>query len=215
MSKIDISNNESTLRTILGLRIQDEVDRDRCDHVNPKSIKKLKLLLSNEELESTYFLIRDLLDQHRKQAITKTVHEKICKKAIYTATKTTFLTSMWIGRSNFDFFFPYLAGEIGKKDRMRGLAIEVDGEVHDLEAKMKKDTNKADALMSIGIGVVHIENCDLNSLPWRNLLNEIKHIPKLDFRAKRRLLANVYAYTILANKDLIENKLSKLSMGAL
>ena len=201
MSKTVIVPNDFSRS--LGLMLLNEIRQETCENVDFSAIKKLKLLVSFSKLEQIYTLIVKELSAQNRRAMIQTHHEIRFRRFMARATNTRLYTSVWIGKSNFDFFLPYIAGEMNGDRRMRGLVIEIDGGIHNFEPKMKKDTLKAEMLLSLGIGTLSLDNNSIYTLNVRRLLRTIKNAPKIDFRASKRLWTNIYAYTILTNKDIL------------
>jgi hypothetical protein len=209
MSKdIQLKNN---LELKLCFKLLNEVDHEQFNGIDFGYIRKLKTLMSFAELKTLYSQTVQVLNQRNKAATAKTLYEFRCKKIISHYSNTEVITSFWIGRSNFDLFLPYVAGS--GKSRMKGLVIEVNGAVHDIELKMKKDNGKADMLKALGIGVLSVGNKDLSEENLKKVFSEINSFPRIDFRAKCRLLSTIYSHTILANSrisnELVSNAWSR------
>ncbi len=144
----------------------------------------------------------------------RTSAEQIFFKRVQQQTKLKFIQSIWIGNRNIDLFCGSLGSApnlIQKGNQsctlMRGLAVEIDGPIHDQSLKLKKDQNKYDFIHSLGIGLVVIENKDLGEITVLNLLRDLKRTPRLDSRAKKRLWRKIYLSTIAyhaKNEILIE-----------
>ena len=129
---------------------------------------------------------------------TKTISEHIVASRIKKCTKLHFFTSFWIGPRNIDLFFPQLLDH--------GFAIEIDGGIHNEEIKMKKDQSKFSHLEKIGILTSVIYNSDKYEETVKRLIAQIKTMKRLDTRGRKRVLRNVYIYTIIHHFDLINLK---------
>lgn len=96
---------------------------------------------------------------------------------------------IWIGNHCVDFFLSNFGGSaVCGNRKMFGLAIEVNGSVHDHQLKMFKDETLGNYLQELSIGVFTIENSDVSS--FRTLKNlSILTDPKfrLDSRACQRV----------------------------
>lgn len=149
-------------------------------------------------------LSRQLNDLHPEWA-NRTPTERAVLEAITRATGLQFMVSLWIANRNIDLFCPAIGSlyqycqkgqKIDHTPRMRGLAIEVDGKVHDRELKMKKDNSKLDLLSELGIGCIVIENLDIHSPTVQQLIQNLKNTPRLDTRARERLMRRIYVATL-------------------
>jgi len=160
------------------------------------------------DLKRYYDQVCEKLDKDEKEKYrqsSRTLKEEEVFKKIKESTKLSVLRSVWIGKRNVDFFIPYLSGK--KEYGIRGytgLVIEVNGDYHYHYGKMKKDNAIYEDLHSLNIGLYILENANINQYHFRNLLNQLHRLPKIDYRAKCRLMRNLYLKTILDNEDLIE-----------
>jgi hypothetical protein len=138
------------------------------------------------------------------------------------STKLEFERSFWIGNLNLDFFFaairsskhsdlerlseialsPIELDQISERT-FTGMAIEIDGDIHNKYFKLMKDQNKYEVLHRLSISLVCIENQDLNHPTVTTLLESLSGFKRLDHRAKSRLLRNIYLFTIIRHKKLI------------
>lgn len=137
----------------------------------------------------------------------RTVWERQVTSLIQTHTRLQYFQNLWIGNHNIDIFFPSIAGDVRKKDRrLRGLAIEVDGPIHDSTLKMKKDYTKQGYLHSLGIGLYTIENMDVSKASsFRRCMEGLATLPRIDSRARKRLWFRIYLETLihhLSDEDL-------------
>jgi hypothetical protein len=113
-------------------------------------------------------------------------------------SRTQCFQGVWIGRSCFDFFFPGIAGGFGN-NRLRGLALEIDGSIHQAESKMRKDEFKGDFLRRLGIGHYSIANDNVNNQSLAQIISLNKTHRVLDTRAKERLWRIIYTVTIIGS----------------
>jgi very-short-patch-repair endonuclease len=131
-------------------------------------------------------------DQYRTEFELK--FERLLRKEM----KIQFLKQFWIGDSCFDFFIPGVCGKPGGK-RMKGLVIEIDGGVHSLELKMKKDETKGELLQRLEIGHYSISNEKVNNKTIQEIAKLLRTSQSLDFRGKQRVLRVAYLVTIIAD----------------
>lgn len=81
---------------------------------------------------------------------------------------------------------------------MKGLIIEIDGNIHNRGFKMTKDNNRDDDFLDLEIGVFHIENQDIFSNKIHHIIQKISSMPRLAHRTKIAQLNRVKAFTILS-----------------
>ncbi len=171
---------------------------------------KLEELFPYKTLERIHKLISKKLNTHYSYRceIFRTHAEKIALAKIRKATKLKCFTSFWIGHRNIDIFFP----QIGN-----GLAIEIDGPIHNTQKVMKRDNSKFEILNSMGIEMVTIENQDLDHPIVNSLIQHLNKLDIKDTRSRRRVLTKIYLNTILAhfNKIDISQELTPEAIQAL
>jgi hypothetical protein len=143
----------------------------------------------------------------------KTLFEDILFKVLKGVTKLEIHRSYWIGKRNIDLFIPAVRAnfdsQFQKVTGFKGLAIEVNGKIHDQYSKMMRDEGKYDLLHSLSICTVVIENHDFNHPLVKEILQNMSKYRNPDFRSKQRLLRNIHLVTLKSHKELIvENKLS-------
>lgn len=151
-------------------------------------------LLSYESLEKCYLKLCVELGKEKGVEESRTVSEKKVFAVLKSATNLKFFRSLWIGNRNIDLFFPCL-GEKGEKG-FKGLAIEVDGGIHNEEFKMTKDNHKYELLHKLRIALYTIENDDLSEESFINFIKNLKLLYRLDSRGRKRVMRNVFLYTI-------------------
>lgn len=156
------------------------------------------------ELERMYMLLCEFIQIEHFPKMTQTYAEDKIYSMILKSTKLEVHRSIWIGNMNVDLFIPSVKSTSSETGRgIRGLAIEIDGPIHDVAFKMKKDQKKYETLHSLSIATVCIENSDRNSETVRTLISSIKTLSRMDSRARKRLMRNIYIATFLAHKDVI------------
>lgn len=121
--------------------------------------------------------------------------ERILINKILAQTNTKLIRNMWIGRRNIDLFLPQLA-----HGQFEGIAIELNGKIHNSEFKMKKDNFKNKALEDIFLLPISIDVNDLNHPHTSQIINMISRLKKLNKTQEERVLRRIYTKTILANR---------------
>jgi very-short-patch-repair endonuclease len=172
---------------------------------------KVSELLPFSKLQELYLEISEQLNQLYPQALKRTKAEIRADLAIRSSTKLQIFRNFWVGNCNIDFFIPALSGEFvdGKKG-YSGLAIEVDGEVHDREFKIRKDHHKIDILKDFGVLVYSLMNEDIKSPQFIALLKVINKLKTIDARRKKRLLRNIYTYTLYLHRIHLEDRIKEV-----
>ena len=120
-------------------------------------------------------------------------------------TKLKILTSFWIGTRNIDIFIPGVRNRDDphkEKRIMNGLAIELDGQIHNQIRKGKRDNHKQSILHKLNIGCLVIENEDIRKININTFLYRLSTLVRLDFRGKRRLMRNIYLETLFTKPRL-------------
>ncbi|WP_347358442.1 hypothetical protein [Bdellovibrio sp.] len=158
------------------------------DSINPDRIPEAYYGI----LSKTYKEITRRLNSEFESV--RTFHEQMTCNIIKSYTKIQIYNQVWIGSRCFDIFIPSVRGLSPVK--ARGLAIEVDGPVHDTVAKMKKDTAKDKLAESLGIMVHSLPNHEVLDSVSSNFLLHIKDMPRLSYREYRRLWAKIHLKTI-------------------
>lgn len=174
-------------------------------------IKESDLLsLSSRALHHLYEHSCKILTAKYKQQLSRTNSENYIARKIKNETKLKCIPGAWIGKFNVDFFLPGLRG--GNSNC--GVAIEVDGGIHNHEIKMKKDNYKYNLLRDLGIALMTISNDDRTEQTSINFINNLKNLPRADSRLKRRMWVKIYRKTIMAafsNMSDLESVMSQLS----
>lgn len=141
--------------------------------------------LSYLDLKAKYYEEVEQLKSRFPEVIFRTNAEIKFSALLSKNTKLFIFHSFWIGSYCVDLFFPSL-----------GLAIEIDGEVHNREFKNKIDHSKIDRLAYLGIVLFSIENNDFNQETVKSFLIQISKLKKKDSRARQRMMRNIYLVTI-------------------
>lgn len=159
-------------------------------------------------LEHCYAELVQVLNKKYKPELQRTYFEDVLYKLIKGTTRLEIHRSFWIGRRNIDIFIPAVkANKLTEKVqnfKFNGIAIEVDGGIHNEYFKMKKDQSKLEFLHSLSICSIIIENQDINHPLVKELLFHLSEYRNKDFRSKQRLLRNIYLKTLMAHKELIQ-----------
>jgi type II secretory pathway component PulC len=172
-------------------------------------INKIRFSEFNDSsIDQAYWEVCKFLDDTYKQETYRTSFEDTIYKTLKLYTKMEVYRSIWIGARNIDIFIPAIVTDMQPNTdfKLRGLAIEVDGKIHDAEFKMKKDISKFEMLSSLGILAISIENHDLKHPLVLELFSKIPSFSRLDTRARRRLKRNIQLKTLISNKSLIEER---------
>lgn len=145
---------------------------------------------------------------HRK-IVEKTFAEIELYKAITSFSQTQVCPSVWIGNKNIDLFMPTLEGfVIGKGRRFHGVAIEVDGGVHNLRSKSYKDNDKEEFLHWMDILTIRIQNTQVLTKNALESLFQSYYFRPADTRAKRRMWKKIYLVTLFLGSS--EEELEEL-----
>lgn len=160
-------------------------------------------------LEKAYTDLCELLGTVYTPTMSRTFSEDKIFELIRQSTKLEVLRSAWIGNANIDLFLPSVRASVDfngpcRVQGFRGLAIEIDGKVHQNYVKILKDQKKYASLHELGISTISIENQDCKSPVVLDLIKNLKKLKRLDHRAKSRLKRDIYLGTILAHKSVIK-----------
>lgn len=177
--------------------------RDRMCQVEKLEMQVVRP--SFESLAIKYDELQKQLNVQYPRAAEKTFHERALYDIIKRSTNLSFYRSVWIANRNVDMFCPAIGSlhcpvvkghKIVRERAMRGLVVEVDGPIHDSELKMRKDTSKYSLLHALDIGCCVVQNNQTNDSGIKSLLRQLRNTPRLDSRARRRLLRKIYIATI-------------------
>lgn len=112
----------------------------------------------------------------------------LCSKKL----KREVMQSFWVGPFQFDFLV-----FASKRPSYRGIVFEIDGQVHEIESKMKKDSCKDHYISSeFGIIVKHIDNSEVRSPNVEKVLETINLEARLEHKTKLNLLVQISAATM-------------------
>lgn len=108
---------------------------------------------------------------------------------------------VWVGNICLDWFTPALAegrrSDLGRK-RFKGLAIEIDGSIHNREQKMKIDSYKEECLTKVGIGLWRYSNEQVfksHGLPSKMQV-DTQYVRQCS-RERERLWSRIYLLTLI------------------
>lgn len=147
---------------------------------------------------SHFYKIRDEYEEICKkrnlnfiQTIESTTSEELAYKVLHAITKMKILRRVWIGSHCVDLFIPAL-----------GYVIEIDGNVHSNEIKMKKDTLRDYNLQLLGLPVMSIKNPDVSGVTPKFIfdLQRQKEKYKKSSYQKRLMWREIYLLTIVSEK---------------
>lgn len=168
-------------------------------------------LLPFDRLHQLYMEVEGMLNQLYPEALDRTRSEIKVELAVSSFTKLQILKNYWIGNCNVDVFIPALSGDyINGRKGYSGLAIEIDGYIHDKEFKIKKDLHKIDRLKDFGILVYSLKNEDIESPQFISLLRNINQLKTIDSRRKKRMFRNIYVYTIFVHRELMPDRIQEV-----
>lgn len=132
----------------------------------------------------------------RSKENERTFSDRIFHKKVKFYSGKRVMQSVWIGLQCIDFFIPNIRSLHISNPTMRGLAIEVDGDVHNYESKMRKDELKGNSLFMLGIGHTSVPNWEVSHPAVRAFLNSLNTLKGLDSRERRRLWRRIYLITL-------------------
>lgn len=162
--------------------------------------RRLCSLPSKSQLQERYEAIRDKLNITYAKVTERTSAEQIFESKIRLLSKSQLYSSVWIGNKNIDLFLPTVAGyRHARGRRFTGAAIEVDGDVHSLWAKIYKDNDKEELLSWLGITTLRIQNIRVKSKQSLEPYITSFHFRPADTRANRRMWLKIYLVTIFLN----------------
>jgi very-short-patch-repair endonuclease len=169
--------------------------------------EKIKFLLKNNpsELQKKYYELCKVLQQKKPEALERTKEERRFEERLCKVTRLHYFTNFWIGKYNFDFFFPSLFSRTNKNS-FKGLVVEINGNIHHTQSKMRMDFKRVEYLASLNIASTVIENWDINNPTVMNLNYNLQQLPRMDSRAKKRLLNRIYYETLIKNQNHFENE---------
>lgn len=148
-----------------------------------------------DEIKREYYRISNEQQVKNKLIYYKTTKEIAFKKILKERTRMKTDATVLFGNSTFDLYVHAL-----------GIAIEIDGDVHDHEAKMIKDEIKINTCSLLGIKLMSISNKDIKSKTIKSFLDQITTLPTLNSIKRREIFLGVMIYGIMVhNPKFIEN----------
>lgn len=174
-------------------------------------ITKLEKQLPFSKLKEAYEEICIELNLTSLEIKKRTNAENLTNREVKKYTRLSFERSIWIGNNNYDFFFPTIGGKrTNQKQNLaseniyteyshnfRGLVLEINGSIHYHQFKMKQDEYKLNFLHNLRIISVSCDNENIKEKPFQKVLANLNSYPRLDSRAKKRLLRDIYLVTII------------------
>lgn len=161
---------------------------------------KLEDVLPFSEVLKIYSKLTSILDNKYAVEASRTRFEDTVYRELKNATRLEVERSIWIGSRNIDFFILAPCSR-GSSRNFKGVAIEVDGKIHNNSVKMKRDNSKYQLLHSLDIALYTIENQDLNSSQFKSFIKDISTLPRLDSRGRKRVKRNICLLTIAKNLE--------------
>lgn len=155
---------------------------------------------SNERLLKAYSTLCKTLNKVNIYKCAPTNREREFFEKAENQLKLKVHRSVWISKFSIDVFIP----AVKQTNGLHGLVVEVNGDVHNFELKMRKDEKKAEFLHKFRIGVLAVENQDVRLLRTSSLINNIRQTQRPDSREKQRLWRKIYVSTLIANRNLID-----------
>lgn len=176
-------------------------------------IQRLNLRREKGLLLKGYEELSKYLSTRYPEAVERTRSEQILAQEIKIRSRINVSRSFWIGRYNCDFFFPYSCyqnsfnpSSYGERRKYRGIVIEIDGGIHFRYDKMNKDNSKYQVLDRLNIALVSLHNEDVikKNSTVSSMLNAVISSSSMDYRAKNRLMRDIYISSIVSNRKSIE-----------
>lgn len=192
-------NRASVIETSSKLRVDTVINsHPRLFKVSSHSNTMKRKRVSDQELKVHYDRLTTKLNNTNPEA-QATPSERNLLKLLKNKSKKQILKSVWIGTHCIDLFIPNC--KLGKGV---GLAIEVDGDVHNFESKMKKDERKRSQLTNLGIALIHVKNWDFKKPAFKSFIDGYSSLKALDSRERQRMWRRIHTYTLaihLSNSD--------------
>lgn len=193
MNKENILNNSHS-QLLVANELYEEQSKLNKGFKIWSQLKDKRLGLSSSNLEAAYNHEIEKMNCRYPKSIERTLRERVLAKKIKEHTKLDFVQSVWIGCFNFDLFLNQL-GEKGTSS-MKGLVIEVDGNIHDRQHKMSKDQLRYKMLHELKIAVHCVDNSEINNVTESNFVENIKNLRRLDSRGRKRLMKKIHLFTL-------------------
>ena len=136
-----------------------------------------------------------IIEGHLRFEPTATFSEIQFYQIIASITKMRFMSSVWIGQRNVDILFPQLKTPNGKA----GIAIEVNGDIHERIFKMSKDNHLREILAMLGILTLTVENHSLTNQTTKNLITSLKGLKRISSREEKRFIRGIALFTVMTS----------------
>lgn len=178
-------------------------------NINEYLVKICSKIKNKNILNEFYGELTNSLNRKHYLERHETWSEQKFKMVFNETNKIQVLKQVWIGNCLVDFFIPALGvvkPNNTKGFSFKGIAVEVDGAIHNVEAKMKKDRYKNDFLESLEILVWRVPNEQVMnrkcSFIVQNLVENKSN--RLCSRARRQLLHRIQLATALTHSQSCE-----------
>lgn len=141
--------------------------------------------IKNWELKDAYWRFSNRILKAKQMVHTRTWGELAVERVIKKYSKASVYHSFWIGPHCVDLFIPRYK-----------LAIEINGNIHFNELKMRKDSLRDSRVMSsMGITVWEIRNEDVGSIKYRVIELMEKESPRAS-RVVKKMWRDIYIETL-------------------
>lgn len=157
---------------------------------------------ADSELKLAYETLTSTLNRQFRLESRRTPAEIRVYHLFKNLSNRTIHRSVWIGNRNVDLFMPGIKRQCGTKGTMQGLAIEINGSIHNTVGKMRKDTHLADYLAILKLAVATFENKEIFSETGHKRIQELTRLPTLDHRGRKRVWRRIWADTIALKGNL-------------
>ncbi len=174
-------------------------------HSNGAVIDHLLRKVKNRgELQAEYKSVCSKLDQQRLSERTVTPAEKLFLAQFRAIYRVQLMPQVWIGNFLLDYFTPafgvYKTG--GRGFRLKGVAFEIDGPIHERQGKSQKDLYKEASLHDLGISVIRLTNEQVYSgshFLTRSAFDA--EYGRLCSRARQRLWSRIHLLTVIYHQE--------------
>ena len=174
---------------------------------------------SREQLKLDYRIICEKLRKKFPLEMSRTPAEDRFVEYFRKHWRIHLYPQTWIGNFCLDWFTPALAERLEREDgegRFKGVAIEVDGAIHNVTSKMKIDSFKEQGLNDLKIGLWRFTNYHVFSksgLPTKLSLGNA--YVRLCSHDRKRLWSRIYLLTIIyhGDDDVLKTYFPRLFVG--
>ncbi|MBY0515377.1 MAG: hypothetical protein K2P81_00610 [Bacteriovoracaceae bacterium] len=139
-----------------------------------------------DDIQKKYYAEADIAKRENWKLFRRTDKEKEFYKILRSKTKLKADVSVLFGPTSLDLYLHPM-----------GVAAEVDGDVHNSEAKMILDQIKLNICAELGIKMVSFLNDDLKSPAVTSFFSQVNKIPVLNSTKRRKLFLALMLFTIL------------------